>query len=138
MERPCYSSRVAVTCPMINFTLREHGTRGYPPTDCEVLSFLRKGPSKNAKATILNTPRVKKMSSLRTPARETKQPQELDEVDEKFWESMVTTVWDHSLATGLLRASFEIRRLRPLSMERQMLIRTICVLVKRSDSRRYG
>lgn len=34
--------------------------------------------------------------------------------DEIFLESMMTTVWNHSIAVGLLQASFEICKLRPL------------------------
>jgi hypothetical protein len=35
---------------------------------------------------------------------------------EFFLQSMVTTVWNHSIAVGLLQATFEICRLRPLSI----------------------
>jgi hypothetical protein len=71
-------------CPMINFVLREKGRLGYPPADSEVLSFMRK--------------------KLKSIAAESSRPEEV----------MVTTAWNHSVAVGLLQASFELCKLRPL------------------------
>jgi hypothetical protein len=137
-------------CPMVNFVLREEGTFGYPPTDSEVLSFMRKRPSEDHQKKIRDTPTRKRISSMRISEEDMKQiknspglgklksivpessrPKEVMEsspepekeyqssqipetVDEKFLESMVTAVWNHSIAVGLLQASFEICKLRPL------------------------
>jgi hypothetical protein len=84
-------------CPMINFVLREEGTPGYPPADSEVLSFMCKRPSEKDKMKI-NAP---------IKSSETKEA-------EIPSESMMTAVWNHSIAVGLLQASFEICELRPL------------------------
>lgn len=87
-------------CPMINFVLREEGTPGHPPADSEVLSFMCKRPSEKEKMKI-NAP-IK--SSRISETKEAEIP----------LESMMTAVWDHSIAVGLLQASFEICELRPL------------------------
>jgi hypothetical protein len=87
-------------CPMINFVLREEGTPGYPPADSEVLSFMCKRPSEEEKMKI-NAPTK---SSRISETKEAEIP----------LESMMTAVWNHSIAVGLLQASFEICELRPL------------------------
>jgi hypothetical protein len=87
-------------CPMVNFVLREERTLGYPPADSEVLSFMRKRPSVQDQKKITDTP-AKNFFSQQTE-------------DKMFPERMATTVWDHSIAVGLLQASFEICKLRPL------------------------
>ena len=146
-------------CPMINFVLREDGTRGYPPADSEVLSFMCKRPSEEDKMKITNTP-TKKLSSKRILEEDKKKiinsssskklksimyeqppeenpkmaaessrpkkakkhslepekPSRISETKEAEipLESMITAVWNHSIAVGLLQASFEICELRPL------------------------
>jgi hypothetical protein len=123
-------------CPMINFVLREEGTPGYPPADSEVLSFMCKRLSEEDKMKITNTPT--KLSSNRVleedpkMAAESSRPKKAKEHSlepEKEYrssriseteeaetplESMMTAVWNHSIAVGLLQASFEICELRPL------------------------
>jgi hypothetical protein len=122
-------------CPMINFILREEGTLGYPPADSEVLSFICKRLSEEDKGKITCTPTAKKLSSKRSLEKITNsssskrlrsimQPgenqsiaaglssPETEEV-ETFLDSMTTTVWNHSIAVGLLQASFEICRFCP-------------------------
>ena len=90
-------------CPMVNFVLREERTLDYPPADSEVLSFMLKRLSVQDRKKITDTP-TENLSSKRIPGTE----------DEIFPERMVTTVWDHSIAVGLLQASFEFCKLRPL------------------------
>jgi hypothetical protein len=106
-------------CPMVNFVLREKGSVGYPPPDKEVLSFMRKKLSAQNQEKILISPRGKKLSSSRrNSAVITDSPPSLESekehADETFLESMATAVWNHSIAVGLLQASFEICKLRPL------------------------
>jgi hypothetical protein len=67
-------------CPMINFILREKGTTGFPPADCEILSFLRD-------KLLLNKINITHATSLP--------------------ETMTAAVWNHTLAAALLQASFE-------------------------------
>ena len=112
-------------CPMVNFVLREEGSVGYPPPDKEVLSFMRKKLSAQNQEKILKSPRVNRLSSRRNSEASTDSPpSEKGHVDETFLESVATTVWNHSIAVGLLQASFEICKLRPLfiTTEAQVLI----------------
>ena len=127
-------------CPMVNFVLREKGTAGYPPADTEVLSFMRKRLQEKDQEIIMDTPKKTKKKSMRNSEedkkkilcsptseklksmaaksprpKEVKEPLELWETeDEIFLESMKTTIWNHSIAVGLLQASFEICKLLPL------------------------
>ncbi|KIX02497.1 uncharacterized protein Z518_08438 [Rhinocladiella mackenziei CBS 650.93] len=71
-------------CPMINFVLREPGTTGFPPPDGEILSFLRDKPPDNI------------------PGPTNRQGASSD-----FVERRAAVVWNHTLATALLQASFE-------------------------------
>jgi hypothetical protein len=133
-------------CPMVNFVLREENTRGYPPPDGEVLSFMRKRLPVQELEKITETP-MKKLSHKRISEEDKKKimdspssarlksmvaakssrPKEVMEPspkseeeyksseteDEKFLKSMTTTAWNHSIAVGLLQASFEVCKLRP-------------------------
>ena len=110
-------------CPMVNFVLREEGSVGYPPADKEVLSFMRKKLSAQNQETILKSPRGKGLSSRRNSGASTDLPPS-EKGHETFLESVATTVWNHSIAVGLLQASFEICKLRPLfiTTEAQVLI----------------
>jgi hypothetical protein len=72
-------------CPMINYVLREKGTLGFPPADDAILSFMRKHPSNDQERVLVESPK-----SL--PSK-------------KKW---MDIMWHHSLAVGLLQASFEI------------------------------
>jgi hypothetical protein len=120
-------------CPMVNFVLREEGTVGYPPADNEVLSFMRKKLSVQDQENIMKSPKKEKLSSKRISEEDKKKiknspslgrsksmepslksEKEQETRDEIFLESMATTVWNHSVAVGLLQASFEICTLRPL------------------------
>jgi hypothetical protein len=117
-------------CPMVNFVLREEKTFGYPPADSEVLSFMREKLSAQNYDIIMETPKKEKLSSKRNsgPPSERSESMEpslasekehessrIPEIkDEIFLESMVATVWNHSIAVGLLQASFEICKLYPL------------------------
>jgi hypothetical protein len=101
-------------CPMVNFVLREKESLGYPPADREVLLFMRKGLQSMA-AELPRSEEVMKRSRI------------LETEDEIFLESMVTTAWNHSIAVGLLQASFEICKLRPLfiTAKAQVLIQNV-------------
>jgi hypothetical protein len=125
-------------CPMVNFVLREEGTLGYPPADSEVLSFMRKRLPEQDQKKITDTPtkkksmrnseedkkkikcspsseRLKSMAAKSPRPKEVKEPSQIPETeDEIFLESMMTTIWNHSIAVGLLQASFEICKLLPL------------------------
>jgi hypothetical protein len=91
-------------CPMINFVLRDEAARCYPPADSEVLSFMCKRLPVEEQRKIMDSLTEEEDKSLRTPKTK----------DEMLLESMAVTVWDHSIAMGLLQASFEICKLRPL------------------------
>jgi hypothetical protein len=124
---------------MINFILREEGTLGYPPADGEVLSFMCKGLLEEDKGKIMCTPTAKKLSSRRsldiTNSSSSKRSMSIMQLEENqsiatklsssekdfkteevetFLDSMTTTVQNHSIAVGLLQASFEICRFRPV------------------------
>jgi hypothetical protein len=71
-------------CPMINYVLREERTMGFPPADNDILSFMRGHPSENQAGHFTLSPEKK---------HPTKRPD---------------ITWYHSLAVGLLQASFEI------------------------------
>jgi hypothetical protein len=77
------------TCPMINFVLREQGTHGFPPTDGEILSFVRMPLSMGHREVMANSPSKKADSS------------------DGFLDRRAVVVWNHSVAVGLLQASFE-------------------------------
>ena len=68
---------------MINFVLGERGTRGFPPTDDEVLDFL------HAPFPLVYIPGLR-ADSTRGPL-----------------DRCAKGVWNHSVAVGLLQASFE-------------------------------
>jgi hypothetical protein len=76
-------------CPMINFILRGDGTTGFPPTDPEILSFLREKPPGEMNITLAT-------SSSKT-----------SEISKR----MAAVAWNHALAAALLQASFEICKL---------------------------
>ncbi|QKX63245.1 uncharacterized protein TRUGW13939_10414 [Talaromyces rugulosus] len=69
---------------MINFVLREPDTTGYPPADPEILQFMRSTMTVEDKNTINKSPTAKTL------------PREIEDM-----------IWYHSLAFGLLQASFE-------------------------------
>jgi hypothetical protein len=75
-------------CPMINYVLREKGTLGFPPADDDILSFMRKHPSNDQEEHLIKSPK--------------NSPQK------KFPKRRTDITWYHSLAVGLLQASFEI------------------------------
>lgn len=79
------------SCPMINYVLREEGTRGYPPADDKILSFMRKDPSAEQKRILTNSP-------TNTPKKT---------LSQEYPKSRMDATWYHSLAVGLLQASFE-------------------------------
>ncbi|KAI9763099.1 MAG: hypothetical protein M1840_000911 [Geoglossum simile] len=83
-------SRLADTfgksCPMINFILREDGTRGYPPADSEILRFI-----------LSELPEVCHKSIFTSPSRR----------ESGYVGDTAATIWNHSIAAGLLQACFE-------------------------------
>jgi hypothetical protein len=68
-------------CPMINFVLREKGTFGFPPPDDEILSFMRERQPIDQEGLFPKSPIITHYRGI---------------------------AWYHSLAVGLLQASFEI------------------------------
>jgi hypothetical protein len=70
------------TCPMINYVLRETDAIGFPPADDEILSLMRMDLEKDQKDILTASP--------------TKSPPTRDKA-----------IWYHSLAVGVLQASFE-------------------------------
>jgi hypothetical protein len=72
------------TCPMINFILREDGSRGFPPADSEIRKFVRMEMSDDDRCV------------MSTPSRKHGRVNDT-----------VATIWNHSIAVGLLQASFE-------------------------------
>ncbi|KAI9781067.1 MAG: hypothetical protein M1839_006344 [Geoglossum umbratile] len=76
-------------CPMINFHLREQGD-GYPPPDSEILSFMRRQPSRGVYRLIFNS-----WAKPRHAA------------PDDFAGKRVAAVWNHSIVVGLLQASLE-------------------------------
>ena len=106
-------------CPMINFVLREEGTTGYPPPDGEVLSFMLKSLSETVKRKITDSPQAHEIASKLTleeaPGSKPPSPKKArisspraNEESEIFLENWAVTIWNHSIAVGLLQASFEI------------------------------
>jgi hypothetical protein len=91
-------SRLADTfgqsCPMINFVLREEGTSGFPPADPEILSFIRSTLSQIDHTSLRDSP----MKGV-------------EETTKNIRAARAEAVWNHSIAVGLLQASFEICRL---------------------------
>jgi hypothetical protein len=83
-------SRLADTfgksCPMINFILREDGTRGYPPADSEILEFLLSELPEDCRSLVFDSPSRRGSKHVRDTA---------------------ATIWNHSIAAGLLQACFE-------------------------------
>jgi hypothetical protein len=83
-------SRLADTfgksCPMINFILREDGTRGYPPADSEILKFVLSELPEDCRRLIFNSPSRRESGHVGDTA---------------------ATTWNHSIAAGLLQACFE-------------------------------
>jgi len=75
-------------CPMINYVLREERTYGYPPADHEILSLMRMQLSDNQKNIFTSSPNSKSS-------------------DKAYTKSRMDITWYHSLAVGLLQASFE-------------------------------
>ncbi|XTI89585.1 hypothetical protein V2W45_1458380 [Cenococcum geophilum] len=72
--------------PMINYVLREEGTFGYPPADHEILSLMREQPSDVQNGILTDS---------------------LSRSSRKYPKSRASVTWYHSLAVGLLQASFE-------------------------------
>jgi hypothetical protein len=75
------------SCPMINYVLREEGTLGFPPADDEILLLMQMHPPRDQED-ILTASADKTRSRPYPPAR-------------------AKTIWYHSLAVGVLQASFE-------------------------------
>jgi hypothetical protein len=75
-------------CPMINYVVREKGSAGFPLADDEILSFMRERPSDGQKRSL-------------TKSSDNSAPQ-------NYPEKRADMTWYHSLAVGLLQASFEI------------------------------
>ena len=88
------------TCPMINFILREDGSRGFPPADSEIRKFVRMEMSDDD-CRVMSTPSRKHEHKNDT----------------------VATIWNHSIAVGLLQASFEIRELHALPILAKLVFR---------------
>jgi hypothetical protein len=80
------------SCPMINFILRDYGTAGFPPSDEEILSFLREHPPSNI-------------------PEPTSEDGESRKASDDFLMKRAAVAWNHTLATALLQASFEICKL---------------------------
>jgi hypothetical protein len=81
------------SCPMINFVLREEGTSGFPPADPEILSFILSNLSQIDQSSL--------SESLMNGVVITKDSRA----------ARAEAVWNHSIAVGLLQASFEKCRL---------------------------
>ena len=94
-------SRLADTfgesCPMINFVLRED--EGYPPGDSEILTFMRQDPPKDFSDDVFNSPSKPKSGGENPVA---------------FAKRRTAAIWNHSIAVGLLQASFETCEFRAL------------------------
>jgi hypothetical protein len=90
-------SRLADTfgqsCPMINFVLREEGTSGFPPADPKILSFI-----------CTNLSQIDHTSLRESPMKGV-------DIAKNTRAARAEAVWNHSIAVGLLQASFEICRL---------------------------
>jgi hypothetical protein len=90
-------SRLADTfgesCPMINFILREN--EGYPPGDGEILDFMCEKP-----------PKVLLDAVSKSPSK----PKSENEDRSAFDKRRTVAIWNHSVAVGLLKASFEARK----------------------------
>jgi hypothetical protein len=128
-------------CPMINFVLRDVDDKGYPPPDTEILNFTRmaqsqvfssiiyKSPQKNVK--YLNIDHEKLTGSARSLFSERPgtllKPQPLNDhqdastqnaltsgdetLNKAFQERRSDTIWNHSIAVGLIQASVETCKL---------------------------
>ncbi len=81
------------SCLMINFILREDD--GYPPGDTEILQFMLSEPPDEVKESVNKSPQ-KKTAALGNSLVKARR---------------ATAIWNHSVAMGLLYASFEIREL---------------------------
>ena len=79
---------------MINFIFRK-GTKGFPPADPEMLQFMHKQPQKKSLEDTMDS-----------------QSSNLPNMPNGFAENRAKNVWNHSIAVGLLQASFEICKLR--------------------------
>jgi hypothetical protein len=75
------------TCLMINYVLREKGARGFPPADDEILSLMQKRTQGDQEGILYVSPR--KNRNRIYPA------------------TRAGVIWYHSLAVGVLQASFE-------------------------------
>jgi hypothetical protein len=86
-------SRLADTfgqsCPMINYVLREEDTQGFPPADDKILSFMKMAPQKAQEAILNSSPKRSQNNDKQYPA------------------ARADIIWHHSLALGVLQASFE-------------------------------
>jgi hypothetical protein len=78
------------SCPMINFILREN--EGYPPGDSEILDFMCEKPPKRLSDTVSKSP---------------SKPKSGGEDRSAFDKRRTVAIWNHSVAVGLLKASFE-------------------------------
>ena len=128
-------------CPMINFVLRDVDDKGYPPPDTEILNFTRmaqsqvfrsiiyKSPQKNVK--YLNIDHEKLTGSARSLFSERPgtllKPQPLNDhqdastqnaltsgdetLNKAFQERRSDTIWNHTIAVGLIQASVETCKL---------------------------
>jgi hypothetical protein len=84
-------SRLADTfgqsCPMINYVLREKDAVGFPPADDKILLLMQMEPESDQKIFLTESPKKNPTKSY-PPTR-------------------ANTIWYHSLAVGVLQASFE-------------------------------
>ncbi|KAI9771990.1 MAG: hypothetical protein M1840_001278 [Geoglossum simile] len=79
------------SCPTINFILREN--KGYPPGDGEILDFMCEKPSRRLSDTVFKSP---------------SKPKSRNEDHSAFDKRRTVAIWNHSVAVGLLKASFEV------------------------------
>jgi hypothetical protein len=86
-------SRLADTfgrgCLMINYVLREKGAAGFPPADDDILSFMQMCPQQEQEETLSASPKRYRNMNKQYPA------------------ARADIIWYHSLAVGVLQASFE-------------------------------
>jgi hypothetical protein len=86
-------SRLADTfgrdCLMINYVLREKGAAGFPPPDDDILSFMQMCPQQEHETTLSASPNKSRNTNKQYPA------------------ARADIIWYHSLAVGVLQASFE-------------------------------
>ena len=77
------------TCPMINYVLRPEKATGFPPSDSEILSFMLMSPPDQHRDILADSASKKKDRNEEYPKRR------------------ASVAWNHSVAVGLLQASFK-------------------------------